>query len=82
MSSFAKLGLKDTLLGFKEKYSVCQHVYSALIDLYEEENTSQSLKEAENCCDLLIKNFDTIHYKFWEYKKSQIAQKIQKLENK
>eukprot|EP01091_Cochliopodium_minus_P008693 TRINITY_DN2012_c0_g1_i1.p1 TRINITY_DN2012_c0_g1~~TRINITY_DN2012_c0_g1_i1.p1 ORF type:complete len:310 (-),score=90.26 TRINITY_DN2012_c0_g1_i1:23-952(-) len=79
LTTYAKLNLKNTLLEFKEKFSVCPHVYSTLLDLYEEENTLESLKEAVTYCENLAKSLDNIHYKFWDYKKSKIEERIKNL---
>jgi len=68
-------GLKEKCLEFKERIPTCPHVVSLLIDIYKEENTTESLQTAIQFCDLLANSLAQIQSKYLNHKKSQLEEK-------
>jgi len=64
--------LKDLCLNFRQKYVTCPHVVVILIDVLEQEKTSDSYKQAIEYCDELANSLDTIHSKYWKHKKETL----------
>lgn len=58
------------------KYPVCPNPYFLLIDILERKNTAEALQLAQTYCDKLAANLDTVHKKFWLFRKSDLAKKI------
>jgi protein farnesyltransferase/geranylgeranyltransferase type-1 subunit alpha len=58
------------------KYPVCPNPHFLLIDILDRKNTIDSLTAAQSHCDKLISNLDTVHKKYWLFRKSELAKKI------
>eukprot|EP01132_Coremiostelium_polycephalum_P003174 gene3174-3973_t len=68
--------LLPTLCALKERYIGCIHVNSLIIDIYEEENTKESLEKNLKICLSLANNIDQLHKKYWMYRHSVTEQKL------
>jgi len=64
--------LKQTLLDLKQKFITSPHVVSLLVDIYEQEGTKESIKTALELCSSLETSLDTLHRKYWVYRKDRI----------
>eukprot|EP00005_Dracoamoeba_jomungandri_P007313 CAMPEP_0174262900 /NCGR_PEP_ID=MMETSP0439-20130205/16061_1 /TAXON_ID=0 /ORGANISM="Stereomyxa ramosa, Strain Chinc5" /LENGTH=268 /DNA_ID=CAMNT_0015347939 /DNA_START=45 /DNA_END=851 /DNA_ORIENTATION=- len=73
-------GFKETIESCLSKYPICPHVYSLLVDIYEQEETEESLNTAIEYCGKLEKNFANIQAKYWIYRADVIQQKLQNLQ--
>ncbi|GAM21439.1 hypothetical protein SAMD00019534_046140 [Acytostelium subglobosum LB1] len=74
--------LMETLLELKGKYIGCPHVLSLLIDMYEEQNTRDSLTAALALCTSLQNTVDQIHHNYWQYKHGKLMSKQSSLDIK
>jgi len=74
--------VKQTCLSMKDMYVSCAHVLSLLIDINEEENTSESLNTAIQYCGPLQERMDIIHAKYWKFRQHQLQEKLEKLTSK
>lgn len=61
------------------KYVTCPHALSVLIDVYQKDNTHESLQKAIAHCDALIERLAPIHEKYWTYRKSVLLQSLNSL---
>eukprot|EP01112_Ceratiomyxa_fruticulosa_P011481 TRINITY_DN3113_c0_g1_i1.p1 TRINITY_DN3113_c0_g1~~TRINITY_DN3113_c0_g1_i1.p1 ORF type:complete len:325 (-),score=72.70 TRINITY_DN3113_c0_g1_i1:223-1197(-) len=66
--------VKSTSLEIKDKFPVCGHVLSLLIDIYEEENNPEDLKLAQGFCRELA-TLDFVHKKYWLYREKTLVPK-------
>jgi len=64
--------LKQTLLDLKQKYTTSPHVVSLLLDIYEQEGTKESIEAAVELCNILETSLDTLHRKYWVFRKERI----------
>ena len=71
-----KFGILQKACELKDKFSICPHVFSFLVDLLEQKSEISSLEEAIKYCDLLSNNLDNIHSKYWNYRKQSIEKKM------
>jgi len=68
--------LKSLCNEFKEKYATCPHVASLLVDIYQQEGTSETLQKAIELCFTLEASLDSIHKKYWYFVRNQLQQKL------
>ncbi|KYQ92767.1 protein prenyltransferase alpha subunit [Tieghemostelium lacteum] len=71
--------LLATLLELKPKYIGCSHINSLVIEIYQEQNTKESLEESLKICKILYQNIDQIHHKYWEFKEKNIKDQLERL---
>jgi len=75
--------LKTKCLEFKSHHVTSPHVVSLLIDIYQQDDTDESIKQAIEWCTQLETSLDTIHKKYWVYKRNLLqAWKPQASSNK
>ncbi|KAL6067607.1 Protein farnesyltransferase/geranylgeranyltransferase type-1 subunit alpha [Balamuthia mandrillaris] len=68
--------VKDTCVEYKERYPTTPHAPSLLVDIYEEEDTVESLTAALQECQLLAEKLVPHHKKYWNYRTQQIQSKL------
>jgi len=66
----------NTMEEIREKYITSSHATSLLIDIYEQKNTKESLQKALKLTIELANQLDTIHNKYWVYKRGRIEELI------
>jgi len=66
--------LKQMSLEFREKYVTSHHVASLLVDIYESEGTVESIQKAKEICNELETSLDTLHKKYWVYRRQNLPQ--------
>jgi len=64
--------LVKTLQEMKEKYVSCSHASSLLVDIYEQENSKESITQAIELVKFLANHLDTLHNKYWVYKNQKL----------
>lgn len=64
--------LKKTVLEFHQQLITSPHTASLLVDILEQEEGNDSKKQAIELCNQLETSLDTIHRKYWAYKKSKL----------
>lgn len=62
-----------------DKYPICPNTYSLLIDILERKNNADALTTAQAHCDKLASHLDTVHKKYWLFRKSELSKKIARL---
>lgn len=65
--------LKAEVLEFREKYVTSPHAASLLVDIYEQEGTPESVQEAQKLCETLETSLDSLHRKYWNYRRSKMG---------
>jgi len=71
--------LKRLCLEMKEKFISCVHAAALLIDIYLDQFTEESLSKALQICRDLENTIDSIHRKYWAYKRTLIEEKMQSI---
>eukprot|EP01119_Soliformovum_irregulare_P001480 TRINITY_DN11183_c0_g1_i1.p1 TRINITY_DN11183_c0_g1~~TRINITY_DN11183_c0_g1_i1.p1 ORF type:complete len:316 (+),score=92.87 TRINITY_DN11183_c0_g1_i1:11-958(+) len=61
----------------KSKYVANAHAATLYLDILEKEATKESLEAADKVLDDLIKHLDTLHSKYWIWKKENVARLMQ-----
>jgi len=68
------VNLKNACIEFREKHIACSHVASLLVDIYESEQTKESIQKASGLCTELEISLDSLHKKYWVYRKQNLPQ--------
>jgi len=63
----------------KNKFITSSHVLSFLVDIYEQERTKDSLNEAIALVTQLEDIVDTLHCKYWAYRKQKLNSVLKEL---
>jgi protein farnesyltransferase/geranylgeranyltransferase type-1 subunit alpha len=60
------------------KYPVCPNPHILLLDIYERRSTQDSLALAKESCDKLASSLDSVHKKYWLFRRSELDKKAAK----
>jgi len=73
-SRFSELSyVKEKVLECRERYPTCAHALSLLVDIWQEEATTDSLQLAVQACQELADHLAQGHKKYWLYRKDLLA---------
>lgn len=75
-TNFAMAGpVESSCVEALTKYPVCPNPRMLLIDILENKNTAESLTAAQSHCDELASKLDSVHKKYWLFRKTELVKR-------